>query len=195
MAAFCRTCLSLGTDLCCGPANDSNPLFGVPPPPPHAERVLFFRTPLDFLFWFCTFSCIGALFGLAGIFSAQPTLVIVFFAYNLVQTVLSFNLFVDVLAGERLGRGACVAFSGGWVRGAACMRCLGCMCHPEPATHVVHNQQTLRQCLEIACTACKPQTRASGTWVRRQTWRATRKERRRCSSSTLCFRQPPDTSR
>lgn len=68
--------------------------------PRRAERVLFFRTPLDYLFLYCTLTSVCALFGLAGILSAQPTLVVVFFAYNVVQTVLSFNLFVDVLAGE-----------------------------------------------------------------------------------------------
>lgn len=67
-----------------------------------ATRAIFFRTPLDYLFWFASLSSICALFGLAGIFTAQPTLVTVFFAYNLVQSVLSFNFFVDVVADQSI---------------------------------------------------------------------------------------------
>ncbi|KAL4419477.1 hypothetical protein ABPG77_008279 [Micractinium sp. CCAP 211/92] len=67
-----------------------------------ATRAIFFRTPLDYLFWFASLSSICALFGLAGIFTAQPMLVTVFFAYNLIQSVLSFNFFVDVVADQSI---------------------------------------------------------------------------------------------
>ncbi|EFN59513.1 hypothetical protein CHLNCDRAFT_50078 [Chlorella variabilis] len=40
---------------------------------------IFFRTPLDFLFWFSCVESIAALFGLTGVFTAQPTLVTLFF--------------------------------------------------------------------------------------------------------------------
>ncbi|PRW58673.1 flavin reductase [Chlorella sorokiniana] len=86
-----------------------------------AERVLFFRTPLDFLFWYCTLTCICALFGLAGIFSAQPTLVTLFFGYNLCQTVLSFNLFVDVLADKGIRYVSEAADVTGYEKGAAAL--------------------------------------------------------------------------
>ncbi|KAI7839064.1 hypothetical protein COHA_007206 [Chlorella ohadii] len=86
-----------------------------------AERVLFFRTPLDFLFWYCTLTSICALFGLAGIFSAQPKLVIVFFGYNLCQTVLSFNLFVDVLADKGIRYVGEAADVTGYEKGAAAL--------------------------------------------------------------------------
>lgn len=45
-----------------------------------AERAIFFRTPLDPLFWFSVVACISAAFGLAGIFTSQPTLCTIFFA-------------------------------------------------------------------------------------------------------------------
>lgn len=45
-----------------------------------AERAFFFHTPLDYLFWFSAVSSACSLFGLAGIFAAQPTLVTIFFA-------------------------------------------------------------------------------------------------------------------
>lgn len=67
-----------------------------------AERAIFLHTPLDFLFWFSCLCQISALFGLAGIFTSQPTLCTIFFAYNLVQTVLSLSFFVDVLADKHI---------------------------------------------------------------------------------------------
>lgn len=48
--------------------------------PDSAERSFFFRTPLDYLFTFSCFAAAAAAFGLAGIFSQQPTLVTIFFA-------------------------------------------------------------------------------------------------------------------
>ena len=74
----------------------------LPPACLPAERALYFRTPLDYLFWFSTASSICALFGLAGIFSSQPALVTIVFGYNLVQQIVAFSLFVDVLADQKI---------------------------------------------------------------------------------------------
>lgn len=65
-------------------------------------RAAFFRTPLDYLFYFSLVSSASALFGLAGIFTAQPTLVTIFFAYNLIQSMSSLFFFVDVLADQNI---------------------------------------------------------------------------------------------
>ena len=85
-------------------APPSSQPFHVPPLAARlpAERALYFRTPLDFLFWFSCLSSVCALFGLAGIFSSQPALVTIFFGYNLVQQILAFSLFVDVLADQKI---------------------------------------------------------------------------------------------
>ncbi|PSC76467.1 polysulfide reductase [Micractinium conductrix] len=67
-----------------------------------ATRAFYFHTPLDYLFWFSAVCAVCALFGLAGIFTQQPTLVTLFFAYNLMQSVVSFNFFVDVVADQKI---------------------------------------------------------------------------------------------
>ncbi len=135
--------------------------------------MLYFRTPLDFLFWYCTLTSICALFGLAGIFSAQPKLVIVFFGYNLCQTVLSFNLFVDVLAGELAGRQVRLCLLRGWQAST------GERAHAVTSMHRPGYFQRLlgwQLALPRSCRQAKlfmlpqtQQTRASGTWARRRT--------------------------
>lgn len=62
---------------------------------PAAARSLNFKSPLDILFWFAVANNICSIFGLAGVLAAQRELVTIFFAYNAVQVVLSFSIFVD----------------------------------------------------------------------------------------------------
>ena len=53
-------------------------------------------TPMDLVFFLSILNNIFAFFGLAGVINSQKELVTSFFAYNIVQIVLSFHLFVDV---------------------------------------------------------------------------------------------------
>ena len=53
-------------------------------------------TPMDLIFFLSILNNIFAFFGLAGVINSQKELVTSFFAYNIVQIVLSFHLFVDV---------------------------------------------------------------------------------------------------
>ena len=53
-------------------------------------------TPMDLVFFLSILNNIFAFFGLAGVINSQKEFVTYFFAYNIVQIVLSFHLFVDV---------------------------------------------------------------------------------------------------
>jgi len=53
-------------------------------------------TPMDLVFYLCMLNNVFAIFGLAGVINSQKEFVSAFFAYNIVQIVLSFHLFVDV---------------------------------------------------------------------------------------------------
>ena len=63
-----------------------------------AATTLSFRSPLDYVFYLSTVNNIAAIFGFAGVLTAQRELVMAFFAWNAVQMVLVFYLFVDVIA-------------------------------------------------------------------------------------------------
>ena len=63
-----------------------------------AVTTLSFRSPLDYVFYLSTVNNIAAIFGFAGVLTAQRELVMAFFAWNAVQMVLVFYLFVDVIA-------------------------------------------------------------------------------------------------
>ena len=52
---------------------------------------------MDLVFYLSAANNVFAILGLAGVVNAQRELVTAFFAYNTVQVVLSFHMFVDVL--------------------------------------------------------------------------------------------------
>lgn len=54
------------------------------------------RTPMDLVFYLSAANNVFAILGLAGVINAQRELVTAFFAYNTVQVVLSFHMFVDI---------------------------------------------------------------------------------------------------
>ena len=71
----------------------------------HAKGPLggsLYETPMDLVFYLSIVNNVFAILGLAGVLNAQKELVTAFFAYNAVQTVISFHMFVDVCITARI---------------------------------------------------------------------------------------------
>lgn len=75
---------------------------GSPESAPAAISTLSFRSPLDYVFYLSIVNNIAAIFGFAGVLTTQRELVQAFFAWNAVQMVLVFYLFVDVVADVKI---------------------------------------------------------------------------------------------
>ncbi|CAD7705126.1 unnamed protein product [Ostreobium quekettii] len=62
-------------------------------------------TPSDYLFYISIFNNVFSIFGLAGIIHSLKELVLAFFFFNAIQTVVAFHYFVDVVANLSLRGG------------------------------------------------------------------------------------------
>eukprot|EP00798_Chlamydomonas_sp_ICE-L_P030352 gene30352-35357_t len=66
------------------------------------ESPLDFRSPMGFSYWLAIVNNIFAVFGLAGILTAQRGLIIAFFGYNAAQMVVAFHTFVDLCTDTKI---------------------------------------------------------------------------------------------
>eukprot|EP00884_Botryococcus_braunii_P016363 jgi/Botrbrau1/340/Bobra.0022s0294.1 len=67
-----------------------------------AERAFSFESPMDAVFYLSIFNNVFSVIGFAGMLHGQKELVTAFFTYNIVQIVVSFHYFVDVIADSRI---------------------------------------------------------------------------------------------